>query len=124
MPKITPRKRNAHAILLNLIGIGFSVIPAAVCTLTYFPLWEMKNPERLMSALTLLLLIISFLPLMRILSSHIKTPSAHVVWGVVFVAFYTLSSIAYEMVVISFFGFLGNLIGAIFFKLAKRSEGE
>jgi hypothetical protein len=47
-------------------------------------------------------------------------------WFILFVIFFLLSKIAHEVTVISFVGFITNLIGTLLFNLAKRygPEGE
>ena len=119
MPMTTPGRNNPKKSLPRVLGVLFSTLPPSVCTLAYFPLWEVGCPEKLLSAAAVILLTLSTLPLMRILSAHMKTPSAPAVWLIIFIFFYMLSAIAYEMIVISFFGFVGNLIGSVFFKLAE-----
>lgn len=121
MSKIQPQRTNPlRQTLLRAIGICFSVIPPAVCTLLYFPIFAESSPDKLLSLGTLLLLIIAFLPLTRILSAKLKSPSATLIWLIIFLLFYTLSKISDEMIVISFFGFIGNLLGSVFFRLGKK----
>ncbi len=115
-------QNNVSAWVLRLLGVMFSVAPPAVCTLLYFPLCRDSEPEKLISLWAMLLLIISFLPLMRIVTARLKTPSATTVWFIIFALFYLLCKIADEMIVISFFGFLGNLLGSVFFRLAKKTR--
>jgi nicotinamide riboside transporter PnuC len=47
-------------------------------------------------------------------------------WFIIFITFMLLSRIADEVTVISFIGFVGNLIGAACFKLARarRDDGR
>ena len=115
------KERNKkQSLVFKLLGIIFSVVPPAVCTLLYFPLYGGTAPEKLISLGAVLLLTVSFLPLMRIVTARLKTPSATVVWLVIFTLFYLLHRIAEQMIVISFFGFLGNLLGSVFFKLSRK----
>ena len=121
MSKIQAQRTNPlRQTLLRAIGICFSVIPPAVCTLLYFPIFAESSPDKLLSLGTLLLLIIAFLPLTRILHAGLKSPSATLIWLIIFLLFYTLSKISDEMIVISFFGFIGNLVGSVFFRLGKK----
>ena len=62
----------------------------------------------------------SFVYLDRIL----RSPSTHTMWFIVFAVFFLLSKIADEITVISFVGFTTNLIGSLFFKLAKKYSAE
>ena len=107
-------------LLLNVIGLIFSVVPVTLSVLLYFPLWRTQGSVTLISGFTLLLLILAATPLFNIIKEHLKSPSAHTLWFILFVIFFLLSSIARQMTVISFIGFLGNLIGSLFFRRAKR----
>ena len=49
-----------------------------------------------------------------------KSASSYLLWLIMFLLFITLSKIGEQMTVISFVGFISNLLGAICFKLAKR----
>ena len=65
-------------------------------------------------------------PAVRFFKKIIASPSATLIWFISFVLFFSLSRIAEDMTVISFVGFISNLVGAVFFKLADRyteSEG-
>ena len=113
-------KNKGLKALLRAVAAIISVLAPALAVLFYFPLWQSGAPEKLLSGGVLLLLIICAVPLFKILSRIIKTPAAHTLWLIIFIAFYLLSSIAEQMTVISFTGFLSNAIGALIFKLSER----
>ena len=117
---------NASArLLFNALGIFFSVIPVAVSIFSYFPLWIAREDASVLSGISLLLTLLALLPLARYLRSILRTASAPLMWLAVFIAFMLLSRIANEVAVISFVGFIGNLIGALFLKLARvRDDGR
>jgi nicotinamide riboside transporter PnuC len=46
--------------------------------------------------------------------------SSYFLWLILFLLFFALSKIADQMTVISLVGFIGNLLGAICFFIAKR----
>ena len=106
--------------LLYILGLIFSAVPPALATLSYFPLWTERGAGAVISGGALLLLIICALPLVRHVKNHLRSPSAYIVWLIIFLAFYSLSSIADEVTVIAFVGFIGNLMGAILFALARH----
>ena len=115
---------NGGKILLYAAGLTFSVVPPLVTTLTYFPLWTDRGGGAMLSGLAALLLLFSFVPLFNLIRTHIKTPSAPMLWFLIFLVFFLLAEIAAEMRVISLVGLVGNLIGSVFFHLAKRhSQG-
>ena len=71
-----------------------------------------------------MLLVIAAVPLFNLIKRSLKSPSAPLMWFVVFITFLALSSIAEEMTVVAFVGFLSNLIGAIFFRFAEGERNE
>ncbi len=107
-----------RSVILFLLGIIASTLPVASCVVLYFPLWESKGGGAIISGFSILLLALSALPLFKLWQRLLKSPSAHTVWFILFIIFFISSRIADEMTVISFVGFLGNLVGAIFVKLS------
>ncbi len=107
--------------LLNAIALLISVIPPIAATLLYFPLWK---DARSVSGFCLLILIISLVPLLRRIKIELKSASMPFIWGAIFVIFWLFSSIAKQMCVISLIGFISNLLGAIFYGIAKRYRDE
>ena len=112
------------SIFLRVIGLVLCVIPVSVAVLSYFPAWRAEGGEVLLSGATLLLLCMAAVPLYKLISARLRSPAAYTLWLIAFILFFLLSNIAEEMVVISFTGFVGNLLGAIAFKLAGgKHEG-
>lgn len=109
-------------IFFNLAGILFSTLPPFFATLSYFPLWHGMGGGAILSGVSVLLLLLSLTPLFRFVKERLGTPSAPVIWLTVFITFFVLAEIAEEMKAIAFIGFVGNLIGALFFRLARRGE--
>ena len=112
---------------LRLLGFTFSFLPPVIATLTYFPLWYSRGIEFFLSGLTLLFLLISAIPLIRIIKNKLKSPSAPLIWLVFFLFFFAVDKISDKCVIISFIGFLGNAIGTAFYKLDKmkgKNRGE
>ena len=106
-------------IIFTTLGVIFSVVPAVIAVLSYFPAWCREGGEYVLSGFTTLLLLLAMIPLYKLLRKVLKSPSAWLMWLVAFVAFYLVSNIAEEMVVITFVGFVSNVVGAIFFRIAK-----
>ena len=122
--KVTSNKQTVKSIFLRVIGLVLCVIPVTVSILCYFPAWRAEGGEVLLSGTTLLLLCMAAVPLYKLISAKLRSPAAYTLWLIAFILFFLLSNIAEEMVVISFTGFIGNLLGAIAFKLAGgKNEG-
>ena len=105
---------------LQILGLALCIAPPLICTASYFPVW--KESAQALSGGVLLLLLISAIPIYKIVKKRIASPASYTVWLILFAIFFTLSSIAEQMTVISFFGFVGNVLGAVCFKIAKRGE--
>ena len=116
------RNRLTAVILIKAAALVTCVAPALVATLSYFPVWATKGELYVMSGLALCLITLSLLPFYKHLSALLKSPASYVIWLILFIVFFLLSKIAHEMTVISFVGFISNLIGAALFGLAKRCE--
>ena len=122
--KVTSNKQTVKSIFLRVIGLVLCVIPVTVSILCYFPAWRAEGGEVLLSGTTLLLLCMAAVPLYKLIAEKLRSPAAYTLWLIAFILFFLLSNIAQEMVVISFTGFIGNLLGAIAFKLAGgKNEG-
>lgn len=117
-------KPDARTSVYFIIGTVLSVVPATLSVLMYFPLWQEKNVAAVVSGFTLLLLLISGLPLWRLMKRALASPSVWTVWLILFVIFALLSAIANEMKVICFVGFVSNALGAVFFRLAKSRASK
>ncbi len=118
-----PEKR-IGALALRLLGLVACILPPTVCTLSYFPLWVERGSGTTVSGMALVLLMICAVPLFRYFRKAIGTPSSPIVWLAIFLLFLFLSKIAEQITVISLVGFIGNLIGSVLFRLAKRVRGD
>ena len=117
MNNINPKKA-----VFSALGLVFSVVPVLSLILLYFPIWTARGDGAVLSGFTLLLILLAFAPLFRALKSILKSPSAHTMWFIIFIIFFMLSKIADEMTVISFVGFISNMIGSLFFRAARRVD--
>ena len=108
--------------ILHILALSLCVLPPALATLFYFPLWQSRSGLAILSGGTVLLIALSALPLLKFIGKKIRSAASWVMWSFIFIIFFLLREIADEMTVISFFGAVGNILGAILFKIAKRGE--
>ena len=108
-------------LIFNALGLIFSTLPPFFAVLSYFPIWRERGAETILSGLSLCLIMISAIPLFRAVKRALYSPSAPLIWLLVFIVFFALSKIAADVTVISFLGFVSNLVGAFFYAIAKRS---
>ena len=102
------------------IAVLLSILPAAIATLSYFPIWRAKGGAAILSGFTVLLLLLCTAPLIKLIKKILASPSILFVWLAVFLLFFLLREIADEMTVISFVGFISNATAAVLFKIAER----
>lgn len=119
-PKTNPTKR----LVYNASGLAISIIPVSIAIFSYFPIWAKRDDNSLLSGISLLLIAVALVPLYKHIRQTLRSPSAPLMWFFSFAIFLLLSRIAHEMTVISFVGFVTNLIGSLFFKAAKRCGEE
>ena len=115
--------RTKYAIL-NIIGTIFCVVPAAVCTLQYFPIWAAKGGEVVIPGITAVLLILCCIPFHRQIREYFKSPAAWTIWLIIFVGCFLFQRVIDSCVSIAFVGFIGNVIGAIIFKWRDRYKED
>lgn len=115
------RKTNPFVIFgLHITGILLCIAPPTICTLMYFPLWQTVGYEHCIAGGTALLLALSILPLFKLAKRRLSGVSSYIMWLLLFLLFFALSRIAEQMTVISFVGFVGNLLGAVALGIEKR----
>lgn len=105
---------------LHILGFLLCILPPAICTLSYFPLWRETGYESCIAGGVAILLILCALPIYKLIKRMLTSYSSYLLWLVLFLLFFALSRIADQMTVISLVGFIGNLLGAICFFIAKR----
>lgn len=120
------KKPNFAKLALHIIGLLFCVLPPSLATICYFPIWSEKGSGYTLAGGGILLVILACIPIYRYFKQLLRSPASYVIWLVLFLIFAVTARIAEEMTVIAFFGFVGNLIGALCFYLARRrdSDGE
>ena len=111
-------------LALNALGLVFCILPPALAILFYFPVWVAKGGEYILSGIAVLLMIVAFVPLFKLVRRVLASPSGYAIWLAIFLLFFLVSRIADEMIVISFVGLLGNIVGAVLFRIARRGDGD
>ncbi len=117
------KRREFRSFCLHILGLMLCILPPMICTICYFPLWK-ESSEKTVAGGVMLLLILCLLPLYKQIVRILSSASSYIMWLILFMIFFFLSKISYEMTVISFFGFIGNLLGAICIHLSKRGGRE
>ncbi len=119
MPKLN---NHARRLMFNFLGLSISVIPVSVSILSYFPLWLRRGDASILSGISLILLGLALIPMYKRVKEVLRSASAPLMWFIIFVIFFLLAKIADEITVISFVGFVTNVVGAICFRAAKKYD--
>ena len=109
-------------IILRALGMTVSVVPPAVATLSYFPIWQGEGAAPLLSGICLALMLVAGAPVLKLLRERFATPSVPIIWLTVFIAFAALGRIADEVAAIALVGTVSNFLGAILFRAAAVGE--
>ncbi len=121
------KAQNNHTFVklaLHILALSLCILPPLACTLYYFPLWRTRGAGALISGGAALLIALSAMPLMKLLTRLLRSAASYVMWSLIFFAFLFLREIADEMTVISFTGAVGNILGAVIFKITRRCEND
>jgi predicted ABC-type exoprotein transport system permease subunit len=100
-------------------------VPIAVISF-YFPLFVTKGVGEFMSGLAVMLLLLAAAPVLKYQKQFFKkTPAAWVIWGIIFILLYCLNKIIDQLIIVSAWGAVGNLIGGVIYKASnKYREGD
>ena len=110
-------------LTLRILGLVLSVLPPAIATLEFFPLWLTEGKTTL-SALSLVLLLLSAIPIFRILKKHFHSPAPWMLWLILWLGLRAFLPIAAAIETIALISFPTSILGAVCFRLAKRREGK
>ena len=110
--------------ILRASAIGIDVGAPLIATLTQFPLWIERSAGATVSGIFLVFALLSAVPLFKHFGELLKSPSAPIMWGLIFAFLLALHTIIEEMLVISFVGLVSNVIGWGLFKLAGSEKKE
>ena len=109
--------------IFTVLAVGFCVLPPLITTLCQFPVW-VESPKMVVSGICVLFIFFSCLPFIRQIKKFFKSPSATVLWIIVFAALMVLKSIINQMLYVTAAGLIGNCIGEIFFSVRKRYKED
>lgn len=112
-------KNTTKGAIVKTVALAIDVGVPLAATLTQFPLWVEHSAEATMSGLCLVLLGLSVIPFLKQLKEYFKSPSAWVVWGIIFVLLLMLKNIINQILIVSFAGLVANVIGAVIYNIGK-----
>lgn len=110
------------ALILKSTAVGIDVIAPLVATIAQFPVWVEKSAGATVSGLFIVMAFLCCIPFYRAIFSWLKSPSAPLMWTVIFVLMYALSRIIDQMLTVCLVGIISNCIGAVIYKIGKKVE--
>ncbi len=113
---------NKKQTVYKILGILLCVLPAAITALAYFPLW-IQDGKSTISVLSLLILALCAIPARRILKRVLRSPSAWQLWLALWILTSVLDPIISGMRAVSAVAFPTSVLGALFFRLARKAGG-
>lgn len=108
--------------ILKAAALAIDVGVPLVATLLRFPIWVERNSTSTVSGLVVLFAILSFLPIVKWASKHIRTPSVWMMWVILFAILVAIHTIIDEMLIVVGWGAAGNILGAVLYKYGERME--
>ena len=116
--------RSTQGKIVKGAAIGIDVLAPLAATFTQFPVWVERSSGATVSGLFLLFAMLSAIPFYKQIKEYMKSPSAPIVWTVIFTFLILLRNIIDEMVIVCFVGMLANILGAGLYNLGKIIGGE
>ena len=107
----------------------FCIVPGLITILQLFPLWKEESFSTLASGITVsgmavFLLILTSTPLLKVVKEKWHTPASWFMWLVGAGICFAISKVIEDIALVCFVSFLGNVIGAILFKVSDYFPKE
>lgn len=115
--------------LLRIIALAVCIIPPVKVTIGYIPLWlSTENgiegfTGMIIPGFAVIVFLFCAIPLFKYIFSKLKTPSAWLIWSVMWVLSELIAKIINEMRVITFVGAICNIVGLILWKISYIGMG-
>ena len=113
-------KRTTKGKIFKISAIVLDVGAPLAATVSQFPVWVDRSAGATVSGLFILFAFLSAIPFFKQIKAYFKSPSAWLMWCVVFVALFALRAIIEEMIVICAIGAIANVIGAGIYKIGDH----
>lgn len=107
----------------RILGLLLCVLPPVIATLEYFPLW-LGDKRSTVSAFTVILLFLAGIPILRLIRHRLRSPSAWMLWLVLWLFLTLFRPIAAAMETIALVSFPTSLAGAVCFRIAEHKKTE
>ena len=108
--------------IIKASAVGLDVVPVAIATLVQFPIWINRDAKSTVSGMFVLTMCLACIPFYKQIKEWFKSPSAWLMWTIVFVAMVVLRNIIDEMLPVCFVGLICNTAGEFIYQYGKLVE--
>lgn len=108
--------------ICKISAVVLDVAAPLAATISQFPVWVDRSAGATISGLFVLFAFLSAIPFFKQIKAYFKSPSAWVMWCIIFVVLAALRAIIDEIIVICAIGALANVIGAGVYKLGDKYD--
>lgn len=115
-------KKTTKGKICKVSAVVIDVAAPLAATLSQFPVWVDRSAGATVSGLFVLFAFLSAIPFIKQIKAYFKSPSAWVMWCIIFVLLFGLRAIIDEMIVICLIGAVGNIIGAGVYKIGEHYD--
>ena len=107
-------------LFLRILGILFYVLPPALSTLAFFPIW-LSSAETALSALAMIPLCLGAVALFRLFRKHPSLFSGWMLWLGLWAFLFVFCPILPAIETVALISFPTALLGSLFFRLSDRA---
>lgn len=115
-------KKTTKGKICKVSAVVIDVAAPLAATISQFPVWVDRSAGATISGLFVLFAFLSAIPFIKQIKAYFKSPSAWVMWCIIFVVLFGLRAIIDEMIVICLIGAVGNIIGAGVYKIGEHYD--
>lgn len=112
--------RHRKGVIWYYVGIVVSVVAPLITALTQFPVWTEKVPKTQLGGMFIFTALLSCIPFLKHIRMQLKTPSAVMVWAILFLICWSMNKIIEQLYLIALVGLIANVIGAILCAVGNR----
>ena len=105
-------QRTTIGKIFKIFALVLDVGAPLAATMSQFPVWVDRSADATISGMFVLFAFLSAIPFFKQIKEYFKSPSAWVMWCIIFVSLIALRAIIDEILVICAIGALANIIGA------------
>lgn len=106
--------------IIKFSALVLDVGAPLAATISQFPVWVNRSAGATISGMFVIFAFLSAIPFIREIKAYFKSPSAWIMWIIIFVALAALRAIIDEIIVICAIGALANVIGAAVYKIGDH----